>query len=284
MLLEDGEPKLDEELAGTQTVSCCRTEMIADRHTSVLFLAGAVAAALALVGCAQHVAPELVSPPESSAVTSGGLNDSATYLARVDGGVILFDLGWWGAPAALDEGLEQMGATADDVVAVFLTHAHRDHVGGWKSVRQAPFYLAQEELDLFLGREQPGGWIPRTAARLRERDLPDPGEVVTVPFDADTAFVFSADTVHAFLVPGHTAGSAAYLFRGTLFAGDAVSRTWTGRFRAARGGYSDDVEQSRQSLASLRHRLRPHRVDRVCTAHLKCAPATDDFWDAVLEK
>lgn len=262
--------------------------MIADRHTQALFLPAALpaalAAALALGACAQHVAPDLIRSPEVFAVTSGGLNDSATYLARVDGGVLLFDLGWFGARTALNGGLEQMGAIADDVVAVFLTHAHRDHVGGWKSVRQAPFYLAREELDLFFGREQPGGWIPRTAARLRERDLPDPGEVATVPFDADTSFVFGADTVYAFLVPGHTAGSAAYLFRGTLFAGDAVSRTWTGRFRIARGGYSDDVAQSRQSLASLRHRLRPHRVDRICTAHLECAPATEEFWDEVLEQ
>lgn len=228
--------------------------------------------------------PERPASPAPFVVTSGGLNYSATYLARVDGGIVLFDLGWWGAQSALEDGLEQMGATADDVVAVFLTHAHRDHVGAWKSVRQAPFFLAQAGLDLFFGREQPGGWIPRTAARIRERDLPDPGEVATVPFDADTSFVFGADTVHAFLVPGHTAGSAAYLFRGTLFAGDAVSRTLTGRFRVARGGYSDDVEQARHSLARLRQRLTPHRVDRVCTAHLECTPATDGFWVDVLEK
>lgn len=237
-----------------------------------------------LGACTQHMAHELISPPESVAVTSGGPNDSATYLARVEGGVIAFDLGWWGAQAALDVGLEQLGATSDDVVAVFLTHAHRDHVSGWKSVREAPFYLAVAELDLFFGRQEPGGWIPKLAARVRDRDLPDPGDVRTIPFDADTSFVLGADTVHAFLVPGHTAGSAAYLFRGTLFAGDAVSTTWTGRFRVARGGYSDDVKQARHSLAWLRQRLRPHQVDRICTAHLECAQATAGFWEEVLQQ
>ncbi|MGH7448010.1 MAG: MBL fold metallo-hydrolase, partial [Longimicrobiales bacterium] len=114
---------------------------------------------LLLGGCALRLPPGLESPPHSVVVSSGGPNASAIYAARVDGGVILIDLGWWGAGDALEKGLTQLGAAAPDAIAVFLTHSHRDHIGAWRSVRHAPFYVAEPEVDLLFGRRQHGGWI-----------------------------------------------------------------------------------------------------------------------------
>lgn len=251
------------------------------RHSSRALL---VTVVLMSGGCALRVPAALQSPPTSFVATSGGPNNSATYLARVDSGIVAFDLGWWGASAAIAHGLRQLGSTSEDVIAVFLTHSHRDHVGAWRSVREAPFHMAEAEVDLFFGRQQHGGWIPRLADELKESDRPRPGEIVVRTFYTDTAFVFGNDTVHVFLVPGHTPGSAAYLFRGTLFAGDAIAWTWMSRFRVARGGYSEDTEQGRQSLEALRKRLKGHRVEWVCTAHLKCGAASEAFWTDLLEK
>lgn len=84
------------------------------------------------------------------------------------------------------------------------------------------------------------------------------------------------------MLPGHTAGSAAYLFRGTLFAGDAIAWTWLSGFRPARGGYSDDTQQARRSLESLRERVAAYRVEWICSAHLKCSEATDELWADLL--
>lgn len=235
-----------------------------------------------LAGCALHVPPQLQAPPQSLVVTSGGPNRSATFLARVDGGILVIDLGWWGAKGALRDGLRRLGATPDDVVAVLLTHSHRDHIGAWRAVRHAPFYLAAPEVDLLFGREEHGGWIPRWAARIKRRDLPTPGEIEVRAFSTDTVLVLGRDSVRVFLLPGHTAGSAAYLFRGTLFAGDAIAWTWLSGFRPARGGYSDDVQQARRSLESLRERVAPYRVEWICSAHLKCSAATDELWADLL--
>jgi glyoxylase-like metal-dependent hydrolase (beta-lactamase superfamily II) len=93
-------------------------------------------------------------------------------------------------------------------------------------------------------------------------------------FSRDTTFVFGVDTLRAYLVPGHTAGSAAYLFRGTLFLGDAASASVRGRFTPARTIYSDSRRRARASLRALWARLPEGQVHQVCTAHAHCAPFT----------
>jgi glyoxylase-like metal-dependent hydrolase (beta-lactamase superfamily II) len=210
--------------------------------------------------------------------TINGRNPSMIYLARTDSGVIAIDLGWTRADAALDRGLRRLGASRESVAAVFLTHSHRDHIGAWRAVAGAPFYLGAPEVDLLRGRAEFGGWVPRTANRLHRADGPRPGELRLRPFASDTIFVFGADTLRAYLVPGHTAGSAAYLFRGVLFAGDAISKTYVaGRLRPARAGYSDDAAQAGRSLADLLAKAESSGVRVVCTAHARCAAYTPEL-------
>lgn len=250
---------------------------MAARTAVVLFL-------LLLPACAPRVPPGVAAPPASAVATSGGPNRSASYLTRVEGGVVVFDLGWWGAEGALDEALVELGGTTRDVIGVFLTHSHRDHVGAWRSVAHAPFHMAAAEVDLFFREAAQGGWVPRWVEALNATEVPAPDEVAVRSFSSDTAFAFGADTVRAFTVPGHTAGSAAYLFRGTLFAGDAIGWSPLTGIRSARAGYSDDADAARRSLASLRERLKPYRVDWMCSAHLKCAEANDETWEKLLDE
>lgn len=234
------------------------------------------------VGCAHSLPPELEQPPLTATTTTAGPNQSMIHLARVESGIVVVDLGWWGAAEALARGLESLGATRDDVVAVFVTHAHRDHVGAWEELRHAPFIMAEPEVGLFLGKQKPRGILPRVAERLVGSDRPREGDVEVISFAADTAFSFGADTVHAFRTPGHTPGSSAYLLSGTLFVGDAVAHSPTGGFQPAFAAYSDDTGQARASLHTLRARLAHHEVRHICTAHARCAEADPDFWSKVL--
>jgi glyoxylase-like metal-dependent hydrolase (beta-lactamase superfamily II) len=78
---------------------------------------------------------------QTAVALTGGSNASLVYAARTPGGVVLVDLGWWGHERAVARALADLGAGPADVTDVFLTHAHRDHVAAWRTVRHARFHL-----------------------------------------------------------------------------------------------------------------------------------------------
>jgi glyoxylase-like metal-dependent hydrolase (beta-lactamase superfamily II) len=198
-------------------------------------------------------------------------SDSMILLAPTGAGPILIDLGWVGAEDVLIRALDAGGWDPDDVAAVFLTHAHRDHIGGWRAVADAPFYLARDEVALLTGMEPPPGPLDGFADRIRGADRPSPGELTLRPFAADTAVALAGDTVFAFPLPGHTRGSAAYLFRGVLFIGDAAAPSLLGGLRPPARAYSYDAEAGVAALARLLRRPDVEaRARFVCTAHARC--------------
>jgi hydroxyacylglutathione hydrolase len=210
-------------------------------------------------------------PPDAVAVTTTGPWASMIYVARTDSGVIAVDLGWTGYEELLPRAVEDLGATAADVKYVFLTHAHRDHIAAWPLVRQARFVLGAGEVPMFTSDSGYAGWATRMSDEINQYPRPEPGELALLPVASDTIIVLGRDTLFAFPIPGHTPGSVAYLFRGTLFGGDAVNWRPGSGFQGARPEFSDNVEESRESLRALFARLAIDRVRVVCSAHGKCA-------------
>lgn len=234
--------------------------------------------------CAARAPAPLHDLPEAVSVTTAGPSKSMIHATRTSAGVILVDLGWWGAEEPLEEELARLGVGLDDVTDVLLTHAHRDHIRAWPLVSHAVFHMARAEVDHFHGVAEPEAVVPRVADRLLPPERPAPGEVEVQAFSGDTMLVFGADTVRTFLVPGHTAGSAAYLMGEVLFVGDAVAHTLTGGPQPALALYSDDAALARESLHTLRARLRNLGLEPawICTAHARCEEGGDAFWDRVL--
>jgi glyoxylase-like metal-dependent hydrolase (beta-lactamase superfamily II) len=237
----------------------------------------ALVAALALSGCA----PPSVTGVGGAMVGQAGAGGSMFTVFRTDAGLVVVDLAWWGAADELRSMLAESGSSPDDVVAVLLTHAHRDHIAAWPAVRGAVFHMADAEAPHFFGEADYRGWVPRLADRLVDPPHPARHEVRVVTFSTDTTLVLGRDTIHAFLVPGHTPGSTAYLVRGVVFAGDALAWTPLG-FRPSLPGYSDDVAQAAASLDRLFERLTDHDVRLICTGHGKCSPFTAAFRSDVL--
>ncbi|MEW5914772.1 MAG: MBL fold metallo-hydrolase [Gemmatimonadota bacterium] len=234
-------------------------------------------AALVLVlGCTRGI-DVLQDPPRSVVVTTSGAWASMIYLARTDSGIIAIDLGWTGAEAALERGTRRLNGKPADIRYAFITHAHRDHIGGWSAVQRARFVLGAEEVPFFTGAAHYQGLVPSSAERLSVTERPRPDDVTVIPVARDTLFALGADTLWALPVPGHTPGSTAYLFRGVLFGGDAINyRPLTG-FQGARPEMSDDPARSRASVQSLWARVDTTRMRVICTAHAKCAANSADL-------
>lgn len=230
-------------------------------------------AALILFGC-NRVHPELAVSAGSAIALTGGPNSSLVYFARTDSGIIAIDLGWWGHERAVTRALDQIGAKPADVKRVFLTHSHRDHIAAWPLVRRATFTLAADEYPLLVGEAEHLGWMVRAAERLNDTDRPKPGELSVRTFSRDTSLILGRDTLRAYIVPGHTAGSAVYLFRGVLFVGDAATHSALRGFRSAKPQFSDDPKLAADNLGKLWPRLPMRGIRVLCTAHAECAELT----------
>ena len=235
-----------------------------------------LAALSAAAACGRSSAPPIV-PQRAEVALTGGPNTSMIYLARTSDGVLAIDLGWWGHERTLDGALERLGAKAADVRWVFLTHSHRDHVAAWPAFRHAKFFMGFAEESLLVGSAMHDAVIPRLSERVKPSGLPRSGELDVQAFDGDTAFVVGGDTLRAYVVPGHTSGSAVYLFRGILFLGDAVTYSWWGGFAPAKRGVSDDRRAASENLAKLWPRLPEGLVRYACTAHARCATFNAEF-------
>ncbi|MFE2967419.1 MBL fold metallo-hydrolase [Streptomyces sp. NPDC059340] len=166
------------------------------------------------------------------------------YLIEGTDGLILIDSG---VPAHLEQLrglLAGLGRSVADVRAVLLTHGHLDHTGLAHTLQKAGAVIWIHERDAAILYDG-----PRSATRHAKPErsmlpylLRRPSSLA-LPFQlaragaftapaVQNARVFDADQVledvpgapRAVVLPGHTPGSAAYLFadRGLLFTGDAL--------------------------------------------------------------
>ena len=105
------------------------------------------------------------------------------------------------------------------------------------------------EADLIEGRVAARGPFARLlAARptgIKVAQSLQDGETITL---AQTA-------IRVYSVPGHTAGSAAYLVREVLFLGDAADVGRDGKIQLAPSIFSDSQAEDRASLVGLHRRL-----------------------------
>lgn len=73
------------------------------------------------------------------------------YLVKADDSSILFDMGFNlrnREPSPLLRNMRNLGVNVGDIDAVFISHPHVDHVGGFKNSRRKTFGISRKPLDL----------------------------------------------------------------------------------------------------------------------------------------
>ena len=74
-----------------------------------------------------------------------------SYLVKIDGATILFDVGFnrdEEAPSPLEHNMDMLDISTSQIDAVFLSHNHADHVGGFWPVENGTFSLGNTQDDL----------------------------------------------------------------------------------------------------------------------------------------
>jgi len=179
---------------------------------------------------------------------------SAAVLDMGQGKIALIDAGNDPEAKALLAALARMKRSPKDVVAVFLTHGHQDHVNGLHALRGSRVYGLGSEAALVSGRRKAGSPIAHLMASAPT------GHEVTHPMRSGESVQIGDRSVRVFAIPGHTRGSAAYYVDGLVFLGDSADADTDGALTPAKWLFSDDTAQNVKSLAALENWLASEKL------------------------
>ena len=182
-------------------------------------------------------------------IVTSGSGSSVGIVPIGEGQVALIDAGSDATGAAILADLEQRGLKADSVKAILFTHGHFDHIAAAGVFSGAQLMSLAPEVDLIAGLKKPRGPL------VRFFSVKPTGLKVTRTLEDGQALMLGDTTIKVFAMPGHTAGSAAYLINGILFLGDSADATDKGKLQSGHWIFCDDLSQNEASLRSLVDRI-----------------------------
>jgi glyoxylase-like metal-dependent hydrolase (beta-lactamase superfamily II) len=228
----------------------------------VVLIAGLVGLFLLLFGGLQEQSAGLPLGADVEPVYDGFA--TVFILDAGNGEVALIDAGNNTAGAAILDALRERNSSAENVTAIFITHAHPDHDAGIALFPRATIYAMKQEVPLAEAKEPFESVFSRVMARYNAHPFQ-----VTHPLEDGEKVTVGNLEVTAFAVPGHTPGSAAYLSHGVLFLGDAAMINSDGQVIGPAKAFSNDADEGVASLRRLAERLqaRADEVKLLATAH-----------------
>ncbi|MGC4118003.1 MAG: MBL fold metallo-hydrolase [Myxococcales bacterium] len=173
---------------------------------------------------------------------------SYVWIIRTPHGAALVDAGADPDGTSLMRELGAMGLGAEDVHTVLLTHGHWDHWAAAARFPKAHVVAGKGDAALVRGEEESAA----LGARLGRRMGPEGAQPrVLVELEGEQVLDVDGVPIRFIPLPGHTRGSAAYLYRDLLFTGDSLNRRRWGAVDFASRFYTDDAAQNRASLERL---------------------------------
>jgi len=128
------------------------------------------------------------------------------FLLKVDEKYIAIDTG--SDKTQTENELQKLGISVDDVIAVFITHSHYDHVGSLHLFNGATMYTGNTEFQYTT--------VSRFSPNVFE--LPDIPHIIMA--DGESVELYGR-TIQCIYTPGHTSDSVSFLVDGRyLFVGD----------------------------------------------------------------
>ncbi|MFI5097095.1 MAG: MBL fold metallo-hydrolase [Candidatus Acidiferrales bacterium] len=176
---------------------------------------------------------------------------SVGIIPSADGQVILIDCGNDRKATAILKALRQLGLDHEAVKTILLTHAHPDHIAGCAIFPDAEVFAMAAEQPLLEGRAPAKSLVEHLFAKRNS------GIRVTRYLQDGDSLQRGNVLVTAYLIPGHTDGSAAYLAAGTLYLGDSADSARNGSLLPAKRFVSNSIRQNRASLKRLAEKLKP---------------------------
>ena len=145
------------------------------------------------------------------------------YLIEGQRGCYLIDSGVSGTEILIDEYMNSIGKSIQDIKGLFITHAHPDHIGAANEIKKLSnciVYAPQKELS----------WIENIDEQFRERPIPNfyslLSESVAVDKPIEDGMIFNLEEgveIACISTPGHSHGSMSFLLNDELiFIGDAI--------------------------------------------------------------
>ncbi|TMC49814.1 MAG: MBL fold metallo-hydrolase [Chloroflexi bacterium] len=198
--------------------------------------------------------PTLLAPGVWRLPTLGGSLVNSFALEEPDGGVTLVDAGLRGATARLLRHLSAIGKRPDQVARIVVTHAHLDHVGDARRLRERTGgALCIHEGDATYCASGTAPPLDHPVARAL-------GSVVGArigggPVDrtfADNELLPVAGGLRVLHTPGHTPGHCSLLHEpsGVLITGDAIFN-WRNRMRYSFAVFCTNGRLSRETADRL---------------------------------
>ena len=179
--------------------------------------------------------------PEVICLTNSAFQENCFLLAdREAGDAVIIDPGE--EAKTFLRRLDTEGLTAR---AVWLTHAHLDHILGVSEVVErtgVPVHLHPADRPLYDGVEEQGAWLGVAAKR------PPPPQHELAHGDLMTVGGLSFEVRH---VPGHSPGSVAFVGHGVAIVGDALFAGSVGRVDLPGGDGATLLASIRDQLMTL---------------------------------